>query len=250
MILFHDGFRDKRMTRIRIPSQGLEALQTLSSVDAQKFNALASAVVNMKKPSIRASALYNLVFDETKDTRFSKAFSSLFISLALFLRSEGVDASRIVDDLRDALVDLERESSLQHSGLEISQWFSEVQSNIVSVLNSRAVILASKALDLSVDFDCLYTSANVVTDIRPVFDDSKLEVSGAIIAQTLRLHFVPDGPASGEKEISLALDYDDIVKLISELENAKLKAETLKKHFSQANTVEIFSIGEETYGFD
>lgn len=238
------------MTRIRIPSQGLEALQTLSSVDAERFNALASAVVSMKKPSIRASVLYQLILNETGDERFSKAFSSLFISLALFLRSEGEHASRMVSEIRNALGEIDHDAGSQDSGQTIVQWFADVESSIISVLNSPSVVLASKALDLSVDFDCLYTSANVVTDVRPIFDDSKLEVSGAIIAQTLRLHFVPDGPSSGEKEISLALDYDDIVKLISELENAKLKAETLKKHFAQQNTVEIFSIGEETYGFD
>lgn len=128
-------------------------------------------------------------------------------------------------------------------------WYAAARGHLVRLFDCDGIRLPAKALHLSTDYSQVFTSANVITDVRPVFDGARDDLVGAVVVQTLRVHYVGNGGDQGHQELSLALDIDDIEKLIKELKKALKKSETAKREFGDKLESEIFVIGEEKYGF-
>lgn len=219
-----------------------EALQDIACISTSDFRELVSKLSDSDRPSIRASNLLNVVKELTSDEKFSVALCTQLISLATFRRVKGRGTKEVVDSLLEGM-------KVAEFSEEIRSWFSEVREDFSRLLDCESVKLPAKALHLSSDFQQIFASANVVTDVRPVFDGERTTVAGAIVTQSLRIQFVGSGGQSGEQEVSLALDLDDIEKLIAELEKAKQKAVCAKDRFSDTFGEDIFVTGEETYGF-
>ena len=104
----------------------------------------------------------------------------------------------------------------------ISPLFSEI-------LASRAIRTTVKSLELLYDYANLVQSSNVITDVRPVFDDEADNVIGAIVSFTLRLSY-QNGTSSNS--LSLAIDAEDVRKLEEQCRRALKKAETARIQFS------------------
>ncbi len=85
------------------------------------------------------------------------------------------------------------------------------------------VRLAARAIDLSYESDNLLQRSRVLTDIRPIFSEDAGSIDGAVVAHTLRLRY---DSAGLDREISLAVDSNDLRKLIFQCERALLKEET------------------------
>ncbi len=182
------------------------------------------------------------MLDVSENEEFSRALCAQLVSLATFRRVQKIDASELIDLLFSGMEKAEFSS-------EMMEWFENARQSFEGLLKCEAVKLPSKALHLSTDFQQLFAAANIVTDVRPVFDEDRKSVAGAIVVQTLRIRFVESGGTDVQKEMSLALDSDDIDKLIAELEKAKQKAECAKERFSENTDDDVFVVGEETYGF-
>ena len=225
------------MPSLHISSNQEKALEQFVRVDVHKFASLVDNLENSKTNSIRASSLFERVVEITGDKAFTNALCSQVLSLASFRRV----AKRNVEEVVDALI-----SGINNSSMErpVKEWFGSARDQLVKLLNSNAVRLPAKALHLSTDYTNIYSSAHLVTDIRPVFDGDRDAVLGAIVSQTMKIDFVSP---KGEEQISLALDKDDMEKLISELNRALGKANVAKG--SLASNVDVFVVGEETYGF-
>ena len=89
------------------------------------------------------------------------------------------------------------------------------------MLHSESVRLATKAIDVSYDFERIYMNGRFITSLRPVFDEQREKIMGGAIVQTLRLaYFSADGV---ETTLSLALDRADIVQLLESCERALRK---------------------------
>lgn len=219
-----------------------KALRAIASISTDKFTGISSNLINQAKPSIRASGLLDAVRELSNDEDFSTALCAQLISLATFRRVEKMETVGVFDLLFEGIKQAEFSE-------DETCWFDTTRDSFVDLLDSECVALPAKALYLSTDFDQLYASANVVTDVRPVFDGDRASVAGALVAQTLQIRFVGGNGSAEEQQVSLALDLDDIEKLIAELEKAKQKAQCAKERFGADTGAEIFIIGEETYGF-
>lgn len=105
------------------------------------------------------------------------------------------------------------------------QAWSQCRSELSRLLESRSVRLAAKALDVSYDFERVYTNGRFVTSLRPVFDEARKEVVGATIVQTLRLDYFS---ATGDHTtLSVALDRMDIEQLMKSCQEALGKADVI-----------------------
>lgn len=85
---------------------------------------------------------------------------------------------------------------------------------------------ASKAIDLAYEYANLFQSARIVTDIRPVFDESASEIAAAVISQTLRIYFSSE---EGDHSLSIALDQLDLERLRESCDRAIKKARVAQK---------------------
>ncbi|MEO1196629.1 MAG: hypothetical protein AAFX45_10695 [Pseudomonadota bacterium] len=206
------------------------------------FAKLTQALSEQAHPSIKASEFREFVTRISNDEEFASAFCPQLISLATFRRVERLAS----EELYDALFEGMEVADLPKATIE---WYKAVRKDFIRLLDCDGVRLPAKALHLSTDFESLFASANVVTDVRPVFDGDRSSLVGAVVVQTLRVHYVGNGRGHTSGELSLALDADDIEKLIDELKKAAMKADTAKREFGEKLGADIFVVGEETYGF-
>lgn len=101
--------------------------------------------------------------------------------------------------------------------------WSECRPILGLLLGSKSIRASTKAMEVSYDFERVYQAARFLTSIRPIFNDTRDEIIGATVVQTLRLEFIS---SAGElASLSIALDQADIEQLRRSCEEAIRKAE-------------------------
>lgn len=121
--------------------------------------------------------------------------------------------------------------SLQKESEEISKLsddkIARFKQRLSSFLEIRGSLeISSKASDLLVEYENIFSSSRVVTDIRPIFKpDLEDGLGGALIIHSLRIAYKT---ASGVSEFFVALESDDVNQLLENLERAVQKEEHLK----------------------
>jgi hypothetical protein len=87
----------------------------------------------------------------------------------------------------------------------------------------RSIGAAAKALDVSYDFERIYTAGRFLTSVRPIFDDARERILGTTVVQTLRLEYSLSNGDPGS--LSFALDKADIRQLMQSCAEALRKAD-------------------------
>ncbi|MGH6847091.1 MAG: hypothetical protein ACREC0_06545 [Methylocella sp.] len=127
--------------------------------------------------------------------------------------------------------------------LQLEKW-NNSRPFIEQIFALKSVELSAKAHGLSYDFDQLFITSRIVTDIRPVFDDSKSEILGTTIVQTLRIeHTSSDG---ARNSISIAMDIGDIKQLEKVCKEALRKADVSKQLVENKCGVESMMAGDNS----
>jgi hypothetical protein len=132
-----------------------------------------------------------------------------------------------VDDMWSALEQAVADGNVW-SKAEIDQ-FRDLKDVLCRLVGLPQIRLLSKALELSYDFANLLQRSNILTDIRPVFDDAATEIDGCVVTFTLRLRY--DNP-SGAQSLSIAMDQSDVKSLLAQCERALAKAEVARDRTS------------------
>ncbi len=107
------------------------------------------------------------------------------------------------------------------------------------------IIVTTKALELSFDFEHLLTSINILTDIRPVYSATRNEIAGGIICNRLRIKFQDQGSF---QSLSLSIDKDEIEKLRVVCGDALKKIELAAEMLNKKAKLQSFVTGEEYDG--
>ncbi len=85
-----------------------------------------------------------------------------------------------------------------------------------------------KAKELQTEAEHIFCEARMITDLRPVFGSNVTDSPEAmIIVHTLKLGY-HDFQSQTHREMYVAMDADDIAKLIEVLQRAEKKTKTLK----------------------
>lgn len=219
------------------------ALSEIASVDGKIFASAIKEIIALdQEPTVRSTMLFERVNRVFRDSDYAAAVCSQSVAMATIRRLNGDDISTIYDNVVESMVMNDLDSTTQ-------SWFQENRDSFLKMLESKSVRLVAKALNLSVDFSEVLVSANIVTDIRPVFDIGRASVVGGIVAHTFRVHYISGDGRTGEQELSLAIDSDDIEKLIKELEKAQRKSKAAKEFVSTSLKGNAFISGEDRYGF-
>jgi hypothetical protein len=103
------------------------------------------------------------------------------------------------------------------------------------------VSLAAKAIELSYDYANLLRRTRILTDIRPLYNDSADCIEAAVVSYTLRLRY---DTADGEHELSIALDEADLRTLMAQCERAMTKAKTARDVLAGRCNISIAISGE------
>lgn len=104
------------------------------------------------------------------------------------------------------------------------------------------VRLSAKALDLSYQHAELLQHAQILTDVRPVFDTNASEVRGAVISHSILLRY---DDIEGDHTLSLLLDEADVRALKDQCDRALTKSETLQTHLKKQPGIAVWVPGKE-----
>lgn len=204
------------ITRIRLTQSQLADLEAVCSVGPSVLERIAAALTD-SGGLLRPAQLQAIVARET-DNETAKTFRRVLLGLATASRRAFVTIPDLLDDVGQSVAGRSGEAS--------SKW-TECRSSLELILNSTAMTLTAKAIDLVIDFEKLYLRGRLVTDIRPVFNDSRGAIVGAAITQTLRIDYMThDGD---EVSVALALDNKDVAQLKEECDRALRKGEVTNK---------------------
>jgi len=104
---------------------------------------------------------------------------------------------------------------------------------LTKLLGLEAIDISAKALSVLLEQQHSFTSARILTDIRPVFDhDTSKPLAGAVLIHNLKIEYMESGE---EKEFFVALDKRDIQLLIDVLIRAQQKESSIKLFLDQSN---------------
>ena len=95
-----------------------------------------------------------------------------------------------------------------------------------ALLSTQALLVSAKATDLLHDFDRVFISAEIVSDVRTVFDENGMQIKGSIIVHNLNITHVQEGEI---KNFFVAMDGKDISKFRTVLDRADAKAGVLRE---------------------
>ena len=147
-------------------------------------------------------------------------------------RSQGTDARKVATSVRRAAERLPDVEELNWDS------FEQALSRLIAL---PLVRFETKALELKYDYARILREAHIVTDVRPIFDDSGDEIDGAVISHTLRLTI---SSAEGDSDMSIALDKNDIDSLMAQCVRA-LKKATIAREFMADKGIPTVVTGED-----
>ncbi|HTA32763.1 MAG TPA: hypothetical protein VK721_05005 [Solirubrobacteraceae bacterium] len=110
-------------------------------------------------------------------------------------------------------------------------------SGLERLLSIPCVRLSAKAWDLTTEYEHVFLTARVLTDVRPVFkgdggDDEATPVA-AVIVDTLKLDYY--GPGGDVRSFHVALDRDDLETLESAIKRGISKTDKMRDFLAQAS---------------
>jgi hypothetical protein len=216
------------MLSIVIPESDITTLRQLSSVGKDAIEQLCSALehapasLNPNKLTNRVASEVSLLSQDDID-----GILSVIISLNRFQVTYGGETSEVIDAVLRAIeVDNPLDEQLKQT----------ISSHLATLLGVRRFNLWTKAHEVLHENERNFTSARVITDIRPIFGENVNEPpNGAVVVHTLKIEFAHG--RSPHRHFYVTLDDTDLDKLIEQLKRAKTKAETLKTNFIAADII-------------
>ena len=181
--------------------------------------------------------------EESKKHISDKLAASALIRQLLSLRQFKRSVSETLDEIAEHLYNgLEKTFADEPSAYENLRTRKEL---ILGLLHSQSIELASKTLSLGMDHDCALLSSNMVTDIRPIFENSRQSIVGGIVVNYLKLEVYEHGE---KRSVGYVLDEEDIELLIKQLQDSQNKTKAAAKLLKDQLQLKSFVVGEDSIG--
>ena len=216
------------MASLRVPEEhraGLARLLNLSSEDTNKVVSTLESVpiTNALRQTLveRLSTLGAILQGNVDEA--AEALTGLYIVLAHSNEPPSEMANEIAGSLKEIGVEL--------------KFPDEVQQRLTQLLSFDSLVVSAKAEGFMYEYDNVFSTARVHTDIRPIFGlDPQEPPRAGVITHTLNIHYFHGGE---HKEINIALDEIDIGIIIEALDRADNKGESLKSVLEMARLTYI-----------
>jgi hypothetical protein len=216
-----------RTVRLSLPSRAVPVLTWLAELDDEEFLALRDAVADDE--TIESRTALGERFDEAisnaPDGRGRQLVNELFGFLGLhFTHGWAIEEIAYKASADGSLsLDGEQRENLKDRLVELTK---------IPIVNRLA-----RAFDGYGNHQNLLHLTQILTDARPVFDDSlEGEVVGVIITHTIKIDY---HSASGRQEIYITLDADDLEELEEAVARAKREAGSLAKFMKSASLTDL-----------
>jgi hypothetical protein len=221
------------MLRVTITDRQSRDLKKVASIAPEKLSAALDQLSKSSGILLGPRPLRKLLAKSVgKDD--SRVLADHLLGLAGLLRSS--ESSK--DDLIEAL---NREIERKWEPEELENW--ETTSTLVlRLVDHERIRISAKSVELAFNYANILAHADLLTDIRPVFDDAHKNIQGTIIAHTLRLRTYSEGK---QKSVSIMLDVNDVDRIAELCAEAKKKAEVAKRAMISKCRFHASVIGED-----
>lgn len=122
-------------------------------------------------------------------------------------------------------------------------WDNTIAPALVELLDSKLFRVAAKSANLAYDYANLLRNARVITDVRPVFDDSVESIDGAVVSHVLRLKYTG---IDDETSLSIVMDATDIQRLLEECERALSKGNLVRNWLRDGKPIQCHVTGAKS----
>ena len=208
--------------QLRLSETQLSDLRSISELNVSSLQSILERLHELTPPPMYAEEVRRVFLDELPEQpQLVDTLQRQVLGLAGLQYRSDVPPDELIEVLRSSL-------EARFNPEEIDGW-KAIQSVFRDILASQAIRTVVKSVELTYDYANLVQSTNVITDIRPVFDDGADRVIGAVVSFTLRLTFEN---GSNVQSLSLAIDAEDVEKLRDQCDRALKKAETGRHHFA------------------
>lgn len=209
------------MASLRIPEPYKAGLTQIASLDENTAQELLEALKTIPPALYRKDVSARLAerVGSISPGDIRDVIESLF-GLTLGRIGSDVSVQQFVDDILDTLAD-------EESAIITDENRDAVRQKLNHLLNVDSLMIGAKAYEVLFEHERNFTTARILTDVRPVFGD-KVEGDpvAAIIVHNLKVNYFEAGK---RLEFYVAMDTSDVQKLIDTLERARAKAESLKE---------------------
>lgn len=219
------------MASIKIPDASQRTVMSLATQSDEEFGRFCEALSHAE-PRVSKDAFLTKVaesFPEVEQGSVRRLANELFN--INYLREE-LDLSP--EEVVPLIVDeIHRSASPEEPFSDEGK--ARLSSRLLSAITANpAIRLTAKAADVVTDQDRVFLRARVLTDFRPIFDDSASKVDAGAIVHSLTIHFAQD---DDHKDFYVALDTSDLKTLREALERAEKKATALEAVAKRAGVV-------------
>lgn len=191
-----------------------EEVETVLALDYETFWALVSALGDMPRSLIPEKLAPELASEvgSVPQTDLEEILRMLF-SLCTLRDRFGLSTPEVAEDVSgvlEAASDEDRE---------------RVKDRLTELLDLDRVNVIAKAGILQINHERWMQTAQILTDIRPVFGDPKESPTAAVIVHTLKLSYFGGNEI---EELFVAMDSNDLHDLSQQIDRASSKAASLR----------------------
>ena len=225
--------------QLYLSPEQLQALSIIRDLGTEKIQTIVEKLSSITPPLLRPSELRQILGELLpSDPEAIDVLVGQVISLYTLKRGRGLTTEQLLEGLRYGI----NRSDAGWAPTDISRW-EEIEPQFGDLLSIWAVTTIVKAMDLSFDYVNLLQNSKIVTDVRPIFNEEATKIEGAIVSFTLRLYY---DSIAGSQSMSIALDEQDVEKLLQTCQRALTKAETAKAFMLNSGVKKtVISGGEE-----
>ena len=201
-----------------------------AQMDPGAYESLLSELKSLPLSLDTNQEIFELVADHTAGQNESGGQDSedQFVLFALYKFADRGDdtlakvIARLLDDVNEELSE------------EITETECEIlKSRLGELAEAHTVISSIKAGILMAEREKILAESQVITDIRPVLGDEFDTNLSVVIINSLKLEYFEN--RMKKKTVHIALDEEDIEKLIADLTRAQRKIRSFKDSFRTAN---------------
>jgi hypothetical protein len=204
------------VAKISIPQRNRDGLSKLLALPTQSFDQFLAGVEAQPATLDLPSRLPEVInISEVSRPDLDRIVSAV-ISLCVVRWSRDVPLDSFVKDVAEAIESFDAIGRSEESRRRLHK-----------LLSVESLIIASKAIIVSTDYQRTLHASKILSDLRYVFrSNPEEEPYGAVIVHLLKFTYHED---TEHKEFFVAMDDEDLARLKAVLERAEAKARTLRR---------------------
>jgi hypothetical protein len=203
---------------LTVPKEYQSALANLMIADEPAFAELLEAIKGARL-SFTSEALAASVTSKIKNLSPEHVESIIELLTGLhFVRSgAGVSLDQFVDDLLEGA----QEGDLREA---VAKSQDKARQRLTALLSEKTIGFAAKARETERNYERSYCNAEMLTDIRPIFDNGDGSPIAAVLTHTLKISY---HQRERLKDVFITLTPDDLDELDGVIEQARMESEQL-----------------------